>query len=326
MPHLTAAGPIDLSADWAVCCETWHEKRQHPGLKLNTVTSVTSVTDDITDLLERYDAFLDRVHSLAYPAPDLFDVSEASGRSEPSTDESSGFPEWSSRPSLNLSISTGPSSDDSHPVVKARQSVQSVSSEAPAPAAVPAPAPAIARSKGQHKPNLSIDTTVCAVRRNDIEATTDSPDESPTTARQPRPRPLPRPSTPASPAMRRFDSHSHTRSHPNPHPPHHAHSPSLAIPIPHPPMPSMTLPTSPLSPPPRDQETQRTARRRRPTLPSFKLLGRGNASEPPPPVPPMPWQQLGGGTLSGAGLGGAGLGVGVGSVGLGAPRPELKPV
>lgn len=276
MPHLTAAGPIDLSADWAVCCETWYEKRQRPGVKLNTVTAVANVTDDISDLLAKYDDFIDHIHSLACPPSDAMQVGEKTGRSEPSADESTGFLEWSSRPSLNLSISTTPSSEESHKVVVAtRQSL---------------PAEPTGAKTFHHKPNLSIDTTVCVVRRTDIEATnSNSPDnESPTTARQVRGHIPPRPGTPASPAMRRFDH------------------PSLALP--HPPLPTTALPMSPLALSPRKGEksdTQRSTRRRRPTLPSFELLT-GRSNEPPPPVPPLLWQP--------------GLGASLGTT----PRPELN--
>lgn len=238
IPHLTAAGPIDLSADWAVCCETWYEKRQHPGVKLTTLTTVTGELGDIADIMGKYDEFLDRIHMLSSPPePDPFDLGIDDVRVLPDelVREPSDELDWGSRPSLNLSISTTPSSEDSHP--------ERGSSMA---------------QRRCHKPNLSIDTKVCVVRR---PAEPSSDDESPTTARQPR---IPRPRTPASPAVRRFEP------------------PAISLPPP-------PLPTSPLSPR-KDKganDTQRSARRRRPTLPSFKLLGR---SEPPPPVPPLIWQ------------------------------------
>ncbi|BEI90983.1 uncharacterized protein CcaverHIS019_0310530 [Cutaneotrichosporon cavernicola] len=236
IPHLTAAGPIDLSADWAVCCETWYEKRQHPGVKLTTLAEVVAELGDIADLMDKYDEFLDRIHGLSSP-PELiaFDLGIDDVHVLPNdlVREPSDDLDWDSRPSLNLSISTTPSSEDS--------------------------APERERPRRGHKPNLSIDTKVCVVRCP-AQLASSSDDESPTTARQPR---MPRPRTPASPALRRFDMPS--------------------IPLPHPP----PLPSSSLSPRKDKGETQRSVRRRRPTLPSFKLLGR---SEPPPPVPPLIWQ------------------------------------
>ncbi|KLT41157.1 hypothetical protein CC85DRAFT_286715 [Cutaneotrichosporon oleaginosum] len=236
IPHLTAAGPIDLSADWAVCCETWYEKRQHPGAKLTTLPTVVAELGDIADLMEKYDDFLDRIHSLACPPdPIQFDlgVDDVAGLPSRLVREPSDELDWGSRPSLNLSISTTPSSEDSHP--------DRTYMSAP---------------RRCHKPDLSIDTKVCVVRRPAEPSSSD--DDSPTTARQTR---VPRPRTPASPALRRLDT------------------PAIALPPP--------LPTSPLSPRKEKGDTQRSTRRRRPTLPSFKLLGR---SEPPPPVPPLIWQ------------------------------------
>ncbi|GMK53729.1 hypothetical protein CspeluHIS016_0103150 [Cutaneotrichosporon spelunceum] len=230
IPHLTAAGPVDLSADWAVCCETWYEKRQHPGVKLTTLAEVVAELGDIAELIDKYDEFLDRIHGLS-SLPELiaFDL----GIDDDLVREPSDDLDWDSRPSLNLSISTTPSSEDS--------------------------APERERPRRGHKPNLSIDTKLCAVRRP-AKQTPSSDDESPTTARQPR---IPRPRTPASPALRRLDM------------------PSIAVALPPP------LPTSPLSPRKDKGETQRPIRRRRPTLQGFKLLGR---SEPPPPMPPLIWQ------------------------------------
>jgi len=106
IPHMTLAGAIDFGADWAICTETWYEKRNNPGFKLSVGTSDT---EGIEALVEKYDAHLDRIHALAFPPHEpLSTVTERSITPCPS------------RPSLNFSVSTtdtGPSSDDSHHIL-----------------------------------------------------------------------------------------------------------------------------------------------------------------------------------------------------------------
>jgi hypothetical protein len=102
IPHMTIAGAIDLGADWAICTETWYEKRQHPGFKLQIGTSSI---EGLEELIEKYDGHLDTIHNMAFPPNEI--PAEAERTITPCP----------SRPSLNFSVSTtdtNASSDESN--------------------------------------------------------------------------------------------------------------------------------------------------------------------------------------------------------------------
>lgn len=287
VPYMTEAGPIDLSADWAICLETWYEKRQHPGVKLHVAKTSTT---DIQHLIARYDGHLDRIHGLAYPAE------SGSLSTNTCTESAAPLTPSASRPSLNYSVSTK-SSEESH----------SVASQQPRRFGFPATREY--KSTSPHdilvSPNESYSESVPEVPETD-ESTTESPDMNGNCPETPAESPdMSLISTPPSGTLK-LPRPGVDRRHSTPTPtttagivesvidPDRMNIPLMNYTMNNASVSALDSPYSQggqqgqdLSP-----NYQRSIRRkRRPTLPNL-LLNRQPTDPQAPPVPPLPWAEV----------------------------------